>query len=222
MSYNAGSAMRPRPPPAGPSHPNRPPGYMRGLPEVHGTAELGYRPDRAGVCRRPSGSARWRHEEDPMAITERDRILYSTHRHAAPNADYLQFAALRCQRQVEHRSAKSGRPSPWGHSRSSRARGGHVLLFLSLALKGPAGLAEALPPQTMRGHESALASWRTAGDRVLGCSISSCYLARGFRTSSREMRVLLHLFTGGRSARPGTPRHCLPSRAGRSRGCAAR
>jgi hypothetical protein len=25
-------------------------------------------------CRRPSGTARWRHEEDTIAITERDRI----------------------------------------------------------------------------------------------------------------------------------------------------
>ena len=41
-------------------------------------------------------------------------------------------------------------------------------------------------------------------------------------TAAREMRLLLYPFTGGRSARPGTPRHCLPSRAARSRGCAAR
>jgi len=45
---------------------------------------------------------------------------------------------------------------------------------------GPVGLAEALPPRTMHGHESALAPWRTSQRQGIGRSISfPCYLVKG-------------------------------------------
>jgi hypothetical protein len=45
------------------------------------------------------------HEEDTMAITERDRIRWSTHRHAAPNAESVRAGVAGFPQSAAHRSA---------------------------------------------------------------------------------------------------------------------
>ena len=52
--------------------------------------------------------------------------------------------------------------------------------------------------------------------------VASCRGGRHSRCLPGGVLVLLHRFTGGQSARPGTRRHSSPSRAARSRGCVAR
>ena len=57
---------------------------------------------------------------------------------------------------------------------------GRVLLLLSLALKGRAGLAEELPPQAMHGQNRRSRRGGPPEGRVLGSGVSfPCYLAKG-------------------------------------------
>jgi hypothetical protein len=50
------------------------------------------------------------HEEDLMAITERDLIRESTHRHAAPNADSARQYVPEREMSTEYKSASSEQP----------------------------------------------------------------------------------------------------------------
>jgi len=49
------------------------------------------------------------HEEDPLAITERDQILYSTHRRSAPNADLVRAEGRAASGFQKYRTSRSVR-----------------------------------------------------------------------------------------------------------------
>ena len=95
------------------------------------------------------------------------------------NAEYFQFAALGVSVKSSTDQRNRGGAAHRAFDGAAVPTAGRVLLLLGLALKGPAGLAEALPPRTMHGDESALAPWPAAPGYRAVASVFPCYLAKG-------------------------------------------